>query len=164
MSTRQGFTFWLLFLLVAVVPPSIWAPEELCYWLDGYRPLSPYEAALEMGGTKCYGMYCSQVPSSPCPTGPAGQWGCAGRTVLTCTTVGECISCTGPRTTLIRPCRPGFPENWCEQLTYDGTCGTKLTRPCTWLPPTGPCICSAAAFTFWPGTNCPVGNCTSGIN
>lgn len=164
MVTRSEFRFGLLFFLAAIVPPSIWVPQELCYWLDGYRPLNAAESEEAMGAGYCYGMYCSQIPTG-CPTlaGPVVAASCGGKPGWLCLSgLFGCDVCTAALGTTYKRCRPSaFPDSRCNTNAGVPTpCGSRATSPCAWLPPTGPCFCGALPVPLPPGLPpCPISDC-----
>jgi len=163
MVTRSRFGFGLVILLVAVVPPTYWVPQELCYWLDGYRPLDAVESEQAMGAGYCYGMYCSQTPTG-CPSlASPFHANCGGKAGWLCTSgLYRCDFCDSAIGAEYKPCRKSaFPESRCnENAGIPTPCGTWVVVGCIWVPPTGPCTCAVVPVPVPPGLPpCPISDC-----
>jgi hypothetical protein len=161
MVTRSEFRFGLLFFLAAIVPPSIWVPQELCYWLDGYRPLDASEAAGAMGsGTRCTGMYCSLTFRGLCKSSPSEGAGCMGRD-WTCA-LSHCTSCNAPPNTWYRLCRTStFPDSVCTANNSGTTpCGNKTKASCIWALAGTLWFCSCPATLPVTEDACDQSDCT----
>jgi hypothetical protein len=165
MKTRTPVTLCLLFLSAAVVPPSIWAPQELCYWLDGYRPQDAAESDQTVGAGYCYGQYCSQNPAG-CPTtaGPPVFANCAGRPWAWLCTSGlfRCDFCTAAVGTPYKPCRASaFPESRCnENAGVPTPCASLVSVGCVWVAPAGPCVCAPLPVPLPAGLPaCTISDC-----
>jgi hypothetical protein len=158
MLTRSEFRFGLLFFLVAIVPPSIWVPQELSYWLDGWQPLSPSEASTAMGAGRCKDMYCSATVRDPSPVPTAGN-GCAGKGFWTCPWY-NCYSCNPPvANSWYRVCIGGIGVTCTPHISGTTPCGKQIYDPCIWTFPFGPCTCRPVLTTvYW--WDCPKSDCT----
>lgn len=158
MVTRSRFGFGLLFFMVAVVPPSFWVPQELCYWLDGWQPLSPSETSTAMGAGRCKDMYCSAAVRDPCPVPTAGN-GCARKGFWTCPW-NDCYSCNPPVAgARYRVCIGGIGLTCTPHNSGATPCGKQIYDPCVWIFPVGPCTCPPVLTTisWW---DCPKSDCT----